>query len=164
MRTDTKIEKQRQTLLKTLQEKGHVITQEQFKKRKGYFCINCSSYNDHSNHSFNKYCNVTCQKEYEWSQRKKLIEDGKCNRSPLLRKYLIEKYGHICQNCRRNEWGGKSIPLKLEHIDGNSENNNLENLKMICPNCHAQTPTYKNKNRGHGRANRRKRYQEGKSY
>ena len=59
---------------------------------------------------------------------------------------------------------GKSIVLELEHIDGNSDNNTEENLTILCPNCHSQTLTYKNRNKGNGRHNRRMRYHEGKSF
>ena len=52
----------------------------------------------------------------------------------------------------------------MEHLDGNSENNNLDNLSLLCCNCHAQTDTYKVKNLGKGRFSRRQRYKEGKSY
>ena len=50
------------------------------------------------------------------------------------------------------------------HIDGNSDNNALVNLRLVCGNCDMQLPTYKSKNRGNGRHNRRKRYSEGKSF
>ena len=58
----------------------------------------------------------------------------------------------------------KKIVFELEHKDGNSENNQPENLCLICPNCHSQTDTYKNRNKGNGRFKRRQRYAEGKSY
>lgn len=45
----------------------------------------------------------------------------------------------------RTEWLGQPIPLELEHRDGNSSNNELENLELLCPNCHAQT--YRSRNR-----------------
>jgi 5-methylcytosine-specific restriction endonuclease McrA len=54
--------------------------------------------------------------------------------------------------------------LQLEHKDGNSENNKPENLCLLCPNCHSQTPTYGAKNKGNGRHYRRIRYAQGKSY
>jgi len=64
---------------------------------------------------------------------------------------------------KRNPLSNK-IPIELEHIDGNSENNMLENLKLLCPNCHSLTPTYKALNTGNGRAFRRERYKIGKSF
>jgi len=47
-----------------------------------------------------------------------------------------------------SEWMGVNIPIELDHTDGNCENNTRENLRLICPNCHAQTPTYRGKNMG----------------
>ena len=61
-----------------------------------------------------------------------------------------EEQGTICNKCTLTEWMGLPIPLEIEHKDGNHLNNSRENLEAICPNCHAQTPTYKNKNRPDG--------------
>lgn len=63
-----------------------------------------------------------------------------------------------------SEWNLKEIPLIMDHIDGNSYNSSLKNLRFICPNCDALLPTYKGRNKGNGRYSRRKRYKEGKSY
>jgi len=46
-----------------------------------------------------------------------------------------------------NEYNGKPITLELDHINGDNLDNKLENLRILCPNCHSQTPTYKSKNR-----------------
>lgn len=51
-----------------------------------------------------------------------------------------------CTCCGGTEWLGAPIPLELDHIDGNSDNNTLSNLRLLCPNCHALTPTYRGKN------------------
>ena len=54
-----------------------------------------------------------------------------------------------CESCGiGDEWNGKPLVLQLDHQDGNPENNMLENLKILCPNCHSQTPTFC---RGHGK-------------
>jgi Zn finger protein HypA/HybF involved in hydrogenase expression len=81
-----------------------------------------------------------------------------------LKRFLTEEYGYKCAECGLSEWRNKPIVLELEHRDGNSENNEFENLCLICPNCHSQTDTYKGKNKGNGRHARRQRYAEGKSY
>ncbi len=53
----------------------------------------------------------------------------------------------MCNKCGGTEWMGEPIPLELEHRDGNPSNNVLGNLELLCPNCHAQTPTYRSRNR-----------------
>ena len=69
--------------------------------------------------------------------------------SNKLRKRLIKEgvKEHKCECCNGTEWLGKPIPLELEHMDGNCYNHKIENLKMLCPNCHAQTDTYRGKNK-----------------
>ena len=46
---------------------------------------------------------------------------------------------HKCENCQLTEWLGDLIPIELHHIDGNRFNNNLDNLQILCPNCHSKT-------------------------
>lgn len=53
-----------------------------------------------------------------------------------------------CAECGGNEWRGRSIPLQLDHINGDRRDNRLENLRVLCPNCHAQTDTWCGRNRG----------------
>jgi len=47
-----------------------------------------------------------------------------------------------CERCGLDSWLGAELPLELDHIDGERTNNLLENLRMLCPNCHAQTETW----------------------
>ena len=58
---------------------------------------------------------------------------------------LIRERGHQCQNCKGTTWLGKPMPLEIEHVDGNSLNNDPSNLLLLCPNCHSFTPTYRRK-------------------
>jgi hypothetical protein len=68
-------------------------------------------------------------------------------RNGAIKKRLLKKRGHQCEKCMNTEWLGKPITIELEHIDGNNRNNTETNLKLLCPNCHAQTPTWKNRKR-----------------
>lgn len=52
-----------------------------------------------------------------------------------------------CEMCGINEWNGKKIVLQLHHINGNHSDNSLDNLQILCPNCHSQTETYCNTKR-----------------
>lgn len=58
---------------------------------------------------------------------------------------------HKCEKCNLTEWNGVSIPIELHHVDGDHSNNNENNLMILCPNCHAQTDTYKSRNKKTGK-------------
>jgi hypothetical protein len=53
-----------------------------------------------------------------------------------------------CECCGITEWNSKPAPLELDHINGVNTDNRIENLRILCPNCHAQTETYRGKNKG----------------
>lgn len=80
---------------------------------------------------------------------KRSIEDYLSNKFQIgsheLRLRLIREgyFNKRCYSCELSEWKGLPIPLELEHKDGNHYNNNLNNLTLLCPNCHAQTSTYR---------------------
>lgn len=92
-----------------------------------------------------------------WSKNKVVgpkrpIEDYLSNKKKLkshsLRKRLIREgfFENKCYKCQLKLWNNEPIPLELHHIDGNHLNNNLDNLTILCPNCHAQTDNYRGKN------------------
>jgi hypothetical protein len=63
-----------------------------------------------------------------------------------------------CYKCNLTDWNNKTIPLELEHINGNRCDNRIKNLTLLCPNCHAQTQTYRGKNKGKNTKNKCKNY------
>ncbi len=62
----------------------------------------------------------------------------------LIKEKILE---NICSECGLNVWNNKPINLELDHINGVRTNHKLENLRLLCPNCHSQTDTYRSKNR-----------------
>lgn len=82
------------------------------------------------------------------SSYEKLMEilDGKHpTYQPYKLKNLLIKHGlkkNKCEICGITEWNGKPINCQLDHIDGNKFNQALNNLRIICPNCHSQTETF----------------------
>ena len=78
-----------------------------------------------------------------------LVKDSKyTNMTSLKRRVLKAKLiDYKCAICGINEWLGKEIILQLDHINGDNRDNRIENLRLLCPNCHSQTETYCGKNR-----------------
>jgi|LakMenE01Jun11ns_1017448.scaffolds.fasta_scaffold9650491_2 hypothetical protein len=116
-------------------------------------CPNCKK-NFHTDYATQICCSKQCSTEYRRLQSDKIIEqegfgDGHYH-NLRIRKYLIRKHGNNCMICGQSgdNWNGKPITLIVDHIDGKSNNNKLNNLRIVCPNCDCQLPTYKAKNKG----------------
>ena len=73
-----------------------------------------------------------------------LVKNGPAIGSSKLRCRLIKEgyKENKCESCGITEWRGKPISLHLEHKDGGHTNNEMQNIEILCPNCHLQTPTY----------------------
>jgi hypothetical protein len=65
------------------------------------------------------------------------------------KRWLIRERGRRCEICGITEWMGKETPIELDHVDGHPGHNQKENLRLICPNCHAQTEHYRGRNANH---------------
>lgn len=78
-----------------------------------------------------------------------LVVDSSFTSSNSLKKRLIKEgiKERKCEKCLNIEWNGLPIPLELEHCNGINTDNRIENLLLLCPNCHAQTPFYRGKNK-----------------
>lgn len=68
-------------------------------------------------------------------------KNGKTTAAPL-----IALRGRKCECCGITSWMGKPINLEVHHVDGHRTNNSLDNLQLLCPNCHSYTPTFAYKN------------------
>ena len=62
-----------------------------------------------------------------------------------IKKWIKEDRGNKCEVCGVEEWNGKPLTMEVDHIDGDTTNNIITNLKVLCPNCHSQTPTWRRK-------------------
>jgi hypothetical protein len=80
----------------------------------------------------------------------KILVVGRFTPTNKLKQRLLETglKQSRCEICDRTTWNGGSIPLELDHINGRRDDNRLGNLRLLCPNCHAQTPTYRGRNIG----------------
>lgn len=151
-----------------LVKKEVVIGTEQSLKVKAEYTIQCLgckiSFVTHT--SKRKYCTATCKSSSQKLQNFEMFYDGKTVGHRIARVALIDKFGAKCQLCGWGEKNAKtnSCPIELDHVDGNSKNTVITNVRLLCPNCHSIQPTYKALNKGKGRFSRTQRYRTGKSY
>lgn len=107
-----------------------------------------------------RFCTLRCHQDYNFKLRLAVLIAGDyppvINNAHFLRRALVQLFGERCSRCGWSERHPKTgrVPIEVEHLDGDWKNNELENLTLLCPNCHALTPTFRALNKGRGRAER----------
>jgi len=101
----------------------------------------------------NTFCDGKCQQSFQykssvssWLAGNNFVRKGGTSVPGWMRRYLLEECNYQCIECK---WGEineytKTVPLDVDHIDGDAYNNLRENLRVLCPNCHSLKKTFKN--------------------
>lgn len=125
--------------------------------------VNCKNCGKPVGNRIKTYCNSQCMADFSYKSyiQKWLNKEISGVRSGMvtsrhIKRYLRETRGDKCERCGWNERNSvtNKVPVELEHIDGHWENNDPQNLLLLCPNCHSLTSTFKGLNRGNGRTER----------
>lgn len=119
-------------------------------------CLNCDSELESRK---KRYCNSSCQQAFflqkninDWLEGKASGGDINGELKPMYRRYLVNVAGNECTECGWSEVNPTSgqVTLTVDHVDGDARNNSIDNLKVLCYNCHTLTPTFNHLNRGKG--------------
>jgi hypothetical protein len=142
-------------------------------KYRTLICPNCNEEIKYLARVDKKFCSFECSTQYGWKKYKEEVEktgnfctlttktEGIIRRK--AKRYLIEKYGWICMICGITTWSENPVPLVMDHIDGNSDNNLVTNCRNICRNCDGLLDTFVGKNIGNGtRSTRMVKYRKNK--
>ena len=131
-------------------------------------CVGCGT--EIQGRRFRVFCSNACQQVHRRNALlQSWLDTGECggmsHQGHFVRDYLHAQQGGCCAICGiESNWNGLALAMIIDHIDGDATNNFRPNLRLICPNCDSQLPTYKAKNRGKGRHYRRQRYADGLSF
>lgn len=75
------------------------------------------------------------------------VSDAKRNGESIIKRLVNGGYKEYkCEGCKTTEWMGKPLRLQVHHINGDHYDNRIENIQILCPNCHSQTDTYARNN------------------
>ena len=116
---------------------------------KEYNCLYCGTLSRWSNRKHNVYCGVLCSNEHVKCLTFLKFINGDIKENKTIKRILTDLNINTCSVCSvcgiLPEWNNKPLTLQVDHIDGNSDNCNPVNVRLICPNCHSQTDTFSNK-------------------
>jgi hypothetical protein len=114
-------------------------------------CLSCKTTYFPKNLHTSKFCSKNCEsKNKKYIRINKLISGKFSNETfntQTVKKALLEVRGEICEGCKLKLWRDKPIKLTLHHKDGDAYNNNIDNLQILCWNCHSLTENYGRKNK-----------------
>jgi 5-methylcytosine-specific restriction endonuclease McrA len=115
----------------------HYTTYRTHAKRLGVFKTNSSGKGTHKRRAPQVATETILSNQHPQFQTYKL-------KHRLIKEGLLE---NVCSRCGLKDWQGESIQMHLDHHDGNKYNHSIDNLRMLCPNCHSQTSTYCGRNK-----------------
>lgn len=116
-----------------------------------YQCLFCGKDAKKTYQKNNVYCSHKCSIDHRAVKTVERFNNGLISDRDTLRKMLTKTVGYACAKCGISEWQGEKITLQVDHIDGNAGDNMPSNVRLLCPNCHAQCDTFGAKNKGSGR-------------
>lgn len=117
-------------------------------------CLSCNAQLKKNN----MYCSNTCQQTFQKDQYIKKWLNGEVSGnhknslhslSKYVRNWMFDTMGTQCSVCGRDDKhpiDGRHL-TEIDHIDGDASNSKLDNLRILCPNCHSKTSTFKNRNK-----------------
>jgi len=78
-----------------------------------------------------------------WNKNQQLKNWSDYTKAKSLKKHLIREKGHQCESCKNSEWMKEKIPIEIHHKDGDRTNNSIDNLELLCCNCHGLTNSWR---------------------
>ena len=106
-------------------------------------CKNCSEeFKYYPSQKEGFYCSNKCQGEHKVREAVESGDYTRCNAVTYFKHFT----SYECSSCGISDWNGNALTLQIDHIDGDTSNNLVENYRYLCPNCHTQTDTWGVKN------------------
>lgn len=120
-------------------------------------CENCGKEFTLYPHQKTRFCSIECSTDYKVKSKYADYINNPYkytgqNCMQWVKKHILKEQNNKCAICGiENIWNNKKLVFILDHIDGHSNNNNRNNLRLVCPNCDSQLDTYKSKNKNSDR-------------